>query len=358
MNHLGDINTTMTTIGSALRDLYTHSGKDLDELFGTMITTNDVRIILIGQDSYNDISKVTAMAFSYPQGMDATDSCLQLILAAIKGKDDHNTVINKYPGYLGPWRDQGVLMVNSDYPRINELLKTIVNENPGVCALFIGEKAAKKFDDLFAVSFQWNHPSRKSVLNNDPSDPRHWNHVDIFWKANDYLIQCNKCPINWLSVAGHNTLWIFTDGGYSAKQKKGSAGFAIFNSLQCYIGSWCKISKDYLTNNVAECSAIIKALEIVKDYKIGKIRIFSDSEYCVKTINIWFDDWVRNRKLHEKKNVELFKYAVELFKSNKKVKLTHVRGHQPEPAANASAIEHFMYMGNDYVDRLVNFSNN
>lgn len=350
--------SSLRTIGKAIFN----DANTLDELFGTMTTTKDVKIIIVGQDSYNDRSKVTGMAFSYPIGMNASDSCLQMILAAIKGKDSHTTIYDdiNFHGYLGTWRDQGVLMVNADYPNISKFIETIVAEREdSVCGILIGKVATDSLGKLFKSSFSWNHPSRRSIINNDPSDPRHWNHCDVFYKANDYLISMGICPVNWASVTGHNTLWIFTDGGYSAKKKRGAAGFVIFSSLQGYLGSWVKETKDYSTNNIAEATAIIQAMKTVKDYKCGKIKIMSDSQYCVKTITEWFVNWVKKGVLDQHKNVDLFAEATLLYKDiNKRTKCTiiHVRGHQAPPEESASKLEKFFHMGNDYVDRLVNFS--
>lgn len=333
---------------------------DLDELFGAMKTIDDVKAILVGQDSYADPAKVTAMAFSYRRGQPPSGSVKEIILAAIKGKDPHDESLleSVSDGYLGSWRDQGLLMVNSDGFGVSELIQNIVRESNGrVCGILLGNEA-QKLGNLFKVAFAWNHPSRRSTINNDPSDERHWNHTNVFWKANDYIFETGEMPINWATVANRNTLWCFTDGAYSNKKKEGASAFAMFGGLENYLGGSAKKSKALKTNNVAELTAILDALQYAVKYKAGNVVILSDSEYCIKSITKWYYDWVDQNRLKEMANVDLISKAVSIVENSKTtIKFKHVRGHQKEPEDPTSK-EHFFWAGNNFVDTLINYGTN
>lgn len=356
---------------------------DLDELFGAMQTVDDVKVIIIGQDSYPDPEKVTSMAFSYRRGQPATGSVKEIILAALKGKDDHDDriVSSIKDGYLGSWRDQGVLLLNSDSLAVVGLIKHLIKASKGrICGICLGTEA-QKLSTLFDTVFCWNHPSRKSTINNNPDDPRHWNHTDVFWRANLHITESGRCPINWATVTGSTTLWVFTDGGYSTKQSEGQSGCAIFNSIQSYLGHSVIRGKDINTNNVAELKAIILGLEIVYEYTMGKVVVVSDSEYSIKSITIWhpqrklaksseelaeLDEEIEEilarttkkktskaSKTKVVKNVELIEYAMKLTEEIK-CRYIHIHGHTAEPI-NGTTRERFLWRGNDFVDKLVGY---
>ena len=81
-------------------------------------------------------------------------------------------------------------------------------------------------------------------------------------------------------------LKIFTDG--SSRGNPGPGGYGI---VMIYKNKRKEISQGYklTTNNRMELTAVIKALEAIKNEKI-KIKIFSDSKYVVESIEkawIW-----------------------------------------------------------------------
>jgi len=329
---------------------------DLDELFGKMTTVHDVKAILVGQDSYPDPEKITAMAFSYRKGQKATGSVKQIILAALKGEDSHEEDNMRFveDGYLGTWRDQGLLLVNSDGPCVLELIRTIIKASKGrVCGILLGTEA-QKLSPLFEVAYNWYHPSRKSTINNDTNDPRHWNHTDVFWRANKHIMSTGRCPINWATVGKHTTLWIFTDGGYGSTKREGASGFAIFNALQTNLGYSSHKGKELSTNNIAELTAIVDALKMVQEYTQGKIMIVSDSEYSIKSITLWYYNWVKKPDLlKDRLNIGLITEAVRLTELTG-AKYKHIHGHQPAPADDSSKA-YFLWMGNNFVDKLVGY---
>ena len=85
-------------------------------------------------------------------------------------------------------------------------------------------------------------------------------------------------------------LKILTDG--SSRGNPGPGGYGI---VMIYKNKRKEISQGYklTTNNRMELTAVIKALESVKNEKI-KIKIFSDSKYVVESIE---KGWIWNLSL-------------------------------------------------------------
>jgi ribonuclease HI len=77
------------------------------------------------------------------------------------------------------------------------------------------------------------------------------------------------------------------------------------------------------TNNRMELTAIIEALEWLGD---EPATIYSDSQYSINSIIIWYDGWVMRGSVDKKANTDLIGYANELYKK-KNVKIEWVRGH-------------------------------
>lgn len=82
------------------------------------------------------------------------------------------------------------------------------------------------------------------------------------------------------------------------------------------------------TNNISELTAIKRALEIYD----GDCKIYSDSLISVRTINEWYDNWLKDDKLmKKKKNVELIKSIYDLIEERRskgvKIELIHIEGH-------------------------------
>ena len=101
---------------------------------------------------------------------------------------------------------------------------------------------------------------------------------------------------------------------------------------------------DNPTNNRAELSAIEKALRLCKENNISdKIIIYTDSEYSIKSITLWYPDWLMKNKLKDKKNVDLLE-MIHLLYSEMDVKLNHIRSH------TGLTDEHSK--GNEMADRL------
>lgn len=88
------------------------------------------------------------------------------------------------------------------------------------------------------------------------------------------------------------------------------------------------------TNNRCEMQAIMDCLRYIEEQSIQEpIRLFSDSEYCVKGLNIWSNNWVK-RGFTGIKNPEMWKELYELSRRNLHVQYTWVKAHADNPYNN------------------------
>ena len=82
----------------------------------------------------------------------------------------------------------------------------------------------------------------------------------------------------------HKELHVYTDGG-----SRGNPGPAAIGVVVCSAEDVLLVEhKEFLgeaTNNIAEYTAMIRALEIAKDFTTGLVICVSDSELMVKQLN-------------------------------------------------------------------------
>lgn len=79
------------------------------------------------------------------------------------------------------------------------------------------------------------------------------------------------------------------------------------------------------TNNKMELTAIYQALCYIKMYDIKEAVIYSDSQYAVNAINVWYNNWLTANALDGKKNIELLAKIHEL--KNPSIRFAWVKGH-------------------------------
>ena len=88
-----------------------------------------------------------------------------------------------------------------------------------------------------------------------------------------------------------------------------------------------KLDIDIPTNNKAELMAIEKALEMCIENKIKeKIILFTDSQYSIKCITLWYPDWVKKNKTKNKKNVDILGRIDQLVKQVN-IRFEYIREH-------------------------------
>jgi ribonuclease HI len=110
------------------------------------------------------------------------------------------------------------------------------------------------------------------------------------------------------------------------------------------------------SNNRGELLGMIFTfLLLIHGRALGHIKIWSDSNITVKTLNEWLPNRIRAKTAHELKNSDLLMVAwamlTELRARAASVTIEHTRSHRPKPALGASAEEKVIWKGNDLADK-------
>lgn len=151
----------------------------------------------------------------------------------------------------------------------------------------------------------------------------------------------------------NSVLEIYTDGSYMKKGSNIYCGYGIYFPNHEYKSISRKFTHEPITNNRAELYAILKSiiisniinLERIKNRQeqIKLVKIYSDSEYSVKTFNVWLPKWKKCEK--EYKNPDIINEIEEhINMAPFKVVLTHVRAHTGKKDIHS--------ISNDIVDEL------
>ena len=117
-----------------------------------------------------------------------------------------------------------------------------------------------------------------------------------------------------------NTIIIYTDGacpGNGTKKAMGGIGvhFSSKNKIKMKDLS-IRLTITTPTNNKAELIAIEQAMKICVENKIkDKIIIFTDSNYSIQCITLWYPDWVKKNKLKGRKNIDILQRINKLYNS-------------------------------------------
>ena len=94
----------------------------------------------------------------------------------------------------------------------------------------------------------------------------------------------NNIKGSYLIMPDHLEIHIHTDGASRGNPGSSSIGIVFLNSNREFIAEY-KECIGVATNNVAEYTAIIKALELATAYCRKKVTVWSDSEIVVKQLN-------------------------------------------------------------------------
>ena len=122
---------------------------------------------------------------------------------------------------------------------------------------------------------------------------------------------------------------IYTDGACRGNGKETSIG--AYGIVLLYNGIKKEIKESYIntTNNIMELTAVIKALNLLKEG--CEVKIYCDSAYVVNAVNSdWLGSWQKNGWLNSKKesvkNKDLWVELVKLLKTHKAT-FIKVKGH-------------------------------
>ena len=166
---------------------------------------NEVKVVIIGQDPYHNIGQANGLSFSVNEGVKIPPS-LRNIYKEIN--DDLGKPIPK-SGYLEHWSRQGVLLLNATLtvrahtPGSHQgkgweqftdtVIDTLSNECSSLVFILWGNYAQQKGKNIDANK----HLVLKSPHPSPFSAHRGFFGNKHFSKANDYLVEQNKTPIDW-----------------------------------------------------------------------------------------------------------------------------------------------------------------
>ena len=105
------------------------------------------------------------------------------------------------------------------------------------------------------------------------------------------------------------------------------------------------LDMDHHSNNYAEMRAIYECLSLIQKNKINiPIELYTDSKYCLSILLEWYEKWVRNDLLKNKKNLTIIEKTYKLYQTFTNISIIHVPSHR------GTNDEHSY--GNDIADKL------
>ena len=129
---------------------------------------------------------------------------------------------------------------------------------------------------------------------------------------------------------------VYTDGSLIRKGTDIYCGYGIYFSDNEYKNISRKFTHKPITNNRAELYAILKSIIICniinlkrkKDNQkvIKLVNIYSDSEYSVKTFNLWLSNWKKTNKDYLNSDI-INEIDDHIQNSPFKIKFIHIKAH-------------------------------
>ena len=180
---------------------------DKNNIFEALKHTSykDTKVVILGQDPYHGENQAHGLAFSVQPSVKIPPSLLNIYKEL---KDDINCYIPNN-GYLMPWADQGVLLLNTALTVraheanshkgkgweifTDEIIKLLNERLDPVIFVLWGSNARKKkeyIDESRHYILEASHPSPLSAR-------RGFFGCKHFSKINEILVSLGKLPINW-----------------------------------------------------------------------------------------------------------------------------------------------------------------
>ena len=166
---------------------------------------SNVKVVIIGQDPYHEPHQAHGLCFSVESGVDFPPSLVN-IYKEIESDIGHKSITN---GDLSAWARQGVLLLNSTLTVpahiaashsgkgwetfTDAVIRTVNETQKNVVYMLWGSFAQKKAD---FVNNQ-NNLILKSAHPSPLSAYRGFFGNHHFSRANEYLVQNGKAPIDW-----------------------------------------------------------------------------------------------------------------------------------------------------------------
>lgn len=205
---------------------------------------------------------------------------------------------------------------------------------------------------MFVTFGKYRHSSVKEIIEKDYQYSQ-WlitqpwfiiKHKELY---HSFLQEMNK--INKIEETPKQGIFtIYTDGACKHNgSEKAKAGIGVYfnkhNSINIPNVSE-RLHTMKQTNNVAELTAILRALELCDSHKIDeKILIYTDSDYSMKCIEIWYPQWKKENKMKDRKNIEILQ-KIDQYYEKLDVKFKHIRSH--------TGLTDVHSKGNEMADRL------
>lgn len=164
-----------------------------------------VKVVVIGQDPYHGPGQAHGLSFSVKPGVKVPPSLVNIF----KEQEEDLGITQPNSGYLVPWADQGVLMLNAvltvqahnagshqgrGWESFTDAIVDVLNrEREGLVFMLWGSYAQKKgakIDRNKHLVLAGPHPSPLSAY-------RGFFGCKHFSKANEYLAANGQTPINW-----------------------------------------------------------------------------------------------------------------------------------------------------------------
>jgi ribonuclease HI len=142
------------------------------------------------------------------------------------------------------------------------------------------------------------------------------------------------------------TIHVFVDGSCKGNGSKGAVGafgvyfndyrFRKYNRIEFLHGN-------KITNNVAELTAILSALNSIHESKSDEhFEIVTDSQYSLMSVIGKYNGKINNKIIQECRQL-----------ITPRISFKHVRSHQTEPKDKRST-EWYFWAGNDFIDDSIN----
>ena len=167
---------------------------------------NQIKVVILGQDPYPTQGHAHGLAFSVLPEVKPLPRSLNNIYKELK---TDLGIDNKHTGYLQPWAEQGVLLLNTvlsveegnanshqkrGWERFtDEIIKAVNTQDNPVVFILWGAPAQKKtalIDEAKHLIIKSAHPSPLSAKNGFfDSKP--------FSRSNAFLVEQGRTPINW-----------------------------------------------------------------------------------------------------------------------------------------------------------------
>ncbi len=126
-------------------------------------------------------------------------------------------------------------------------------------------------------------------------------------------------------------IYIYTDGSLRRTSRGVVCGYGVHFANAILDDIYGPFNNGNITNNSAELYAIYVGIRrTIKKYKFDTMNIYTDSEYCQKSLTLWIKNWkINDWKNSQKKPVEnqdIIK-KIDKYLQNYKINIIWIRSH-------------------------------